>query len=59
MPSSLASRADNLDGGGIRGMLSLLILEEIMEKIRDAKGLDRVPRPCEYFNFIGDTNPGG
>jgi patatin-like phospholipase/acyl hydrolase len=40
-------------------MSSLLILEDIMEKIRDAEGLDRVPRPCEYFDLIGGTSTGG
>lgn len=30
-----------------------------MEKIRDAEGLDCVPRPCEYFDFIGGTSTGG
>jgi hypothetical protein len=30
-----------------------------MEKIRDAKGLDRVPRPCEEFDLIGGTSTRG
>ncbi|KAK3316581.1 acyl transferase/acyl hydrolase/lysophospholipase, partial [Apodospora peruviana] len=47
------------DGGGIRGISSLLILEAIMEKIRDVQGLDHMPRPCEYFDFIGGTSTGG
>ncbi|KGO78332.1 Acyl transferase/acyl hydrolase/lysophospholipase [Penicillium italicum] len=49
----------SLDGGGIRGISSLLILERIMEGIRDAHQLDRVPRPCEYFDLIGGTSTGG
>ncbi|PGH12599.1 hypothetical protein AJ80_06657 [Polytolypa hystricis UAMH7299] len=49
----------SLDGGGIRGISSLLILENIMENIRKTKGLDRVPRPCEYFDLIGGTSTGG
>jgi patatin-like phospholipase/acyl hydrolase len=57
---SLVYRADAVsDGGGIRGISSLLILEDIMEKIREAKGLDRVPRPCEHFDLIGGTSTGG
>jgi hypothetical protein len=47
------------DGGGIRGLSSLLILEHIMEKIRDIKRLDLIPRPCEYFDLIGGTSTGG
>ncbi|KAK3313310.1 acyl transferase/acyl hydrolase/lysophospholipase, partial [Apodospora peruviana] len=47
------------DGGSIRGISSLLILEAIMEKIRDVQGLDHVPRPCEYFDFIGGTSTEG
>ncbi|KAI1826668.1 acyl transferase/acyl hydrolase/lysophospholipase [Xylaria intraflava] len=49
----------SLDGGGIRGKSSLLVLENIMEAIRIAKGLDAVPRPCECFNLIGGTSTGG
>lgn len=47
------------DGGGIRGISSLLILENIMEKIHEIKGLDQIPRPCEYFDLIGGTSTGG
>ncbi|KAL1995554.1 hypothetical protein VTN49DRAFT_1741 [Thermomyces lanuginosus] len=49
----------SLDGGGIRGLSSLLILEDIMEKIRDKNGLRHVPRPCELFDLIGGTSTGG
>jgi patatin-like phospholipase/acyl hydrolase len=48
-----------LDGGGIRGLSSLLILENLMEGIREANGLDKVPRPCEWFDLIGGTSTGG
>lgn len=47
------------DGGGVRGLSGLLILENIMEKIRERNGLDRVPRPCEQFDLIGGTGTGG
>ena len=53
-------RADTtVDGGGIRGISSLLILEHIMEKICEAQGLDNVPKPCEHFDLIGGTSTGG
>ncbi|KAI1165515.1 acyl transferase/acyl hydrolase/lysophospholipase [Nemania serpens] len=48
-----------VDGGGIRGKSSLLILENIMESIRDSEGLGSTPRPCEYFDLIGGTSTGG
>ncbi|KAL8364966.1 hypothetical protein RB595_003991 [Gaeumannomyces hyphopodioides] len=49
----------SLDGGGIRGLSSLLILEHIMEGIRKAEGLSEVPKPCERFDLIGGTSTGG
>ncbi|KAL1997361.1 hypothetical protein VTN49DRAFT_3963 [Thermomyces lanuginosus] len=49
----------SLDGGGIRALSSLLILEDIMEKIRDKNGLHQVPRPCDHFDLIGGTGTGG
>jgi hypothetical protein len=30
-----------------------------MERIREAQGLDHVPRPCEQFDLIGGTSTGG
>ncbi|KAI1172576.1 acyl transferase/acyl hydrolase/lysophospholipase [Nemania sp. FL0916] len=52
-------RVLSLDGGGIRGKSSLLILENIMETIRKSKGLESTPKPCEYFDLIGGTSTGG
>ncbi|KAL2887333.1 Vegetative incompatibility protein HET-E-1 [Ceratocystis lukuohia] len=48
-----------LDGGGVRGLSSLLILEEIMECIKKSERLSDVPKPCERFDFIGGTGTGG
>ncbi|KAH7025073.1 uncharacterized protein B0I36DRAFT_332489 [Microdochium trichocladiopsis] len=48
----------SLDGGGIRGVSSLLILENVMEQIHDAERLDHVPRPCDRFDLIGGTSTG-
>ncbi|KAJ7464155.1 FabD/lysophospholipase-like protein [Mycena latifolia] len=47
------------DGGGIRGLSSLLILEGIMYRIKAEKNLGVLPRPCEYFDLIGGTSTGG
>ncbi|KAG5716586.1 Calcium-independent phospholipase A2-gamma [Termitomyces sp. T112] len=48
-----------LDGGGIHGLSELLILEEIMRRIKDEERLKELPKPCEYFDIIGGTNTGG
>ncbi|KAL8718789.1 MAG: hypothetical protein Q9225_004121 [Loekoesia sp. 1 TL-2023] len=48
-----------LDGGGIRGVSMLLILDEMMKRIQHDKGLASLPRPCEYFHLIGGTSTGG
>ena len=44
-----------LDGGGIRGLSSLMILERLMEKVN----ADSPPKPCDYFDMIGGTSTGG
>jgi patatin-like phospholipase/acyl hydrolase len=44
-----------LDGGGIRGLSSLMILQQLMMTI-DAES---PPKPCEYFDMIGGTSTGG
>ncbi|EWZ28291.1 hypothetical protein FOZG_17997 [Fusarium oxysporum Fo47] len=59
MASSVPLKILSLDGGGIRGISSLLILEHIMEKIRETRGLGHVRRPCEHFDLIGGTSTGG
>jgi patatin-like phospholipase/acyl hydrolase len=48
-----------LDGGGIRGLSSLLILREIMENVGQTRGLPDAPKPSEYFDLIGGTSTGG
>lgn len=47
-----------LDGGGIRGLSSLLILQNIMDEV-GAKSKDPDPKPCKYFDLIGGTSAGG
>ncbi|KAF3765074.1 FabD/lysophospholipase-like protein [Cryphonectria parasitica EP155] len=49
----------SFDGGGIRGISSLLILQAIMEDIKEAQKLQTTPRPCEIFDIIGGTSTGG
>jgi patatin-like phospholipase/acyl hydrolase len=38
-----------LDGGGVRGLSALMILEQLMEKVNP----DAPPKPCDYFDMIG------
>lgn len=54
-----------LDGGGVRGLCSLLVLDKLMQEI---KGLERDNRPdsadlpklpCRYFDLCGGTSTGG
>ncbi|KAK2793669.1 hypothetical protein FQN51_001181 [Onygenales sp. PD_10] len=45
----------SLDGGGIRGLSSLYILERLMELV----DRNSPPRPCDYFDMIGGTSTGG
>ncbi|KAK4188535.1 putative calcium-independent phospholipase A2-gamma [Podospora australis] len=60
--SSDRNEAINLlsfDGGGVRGVTSLLILHELMVKIKERHGLAEIPKPCEYFHMIAGTSTGG
>jgi patatin-like phospholipase/acyl hydrolase len=51
----------SLDGGGVRGLSTLYILQGIMNRLnymREEAGL--LPRkPCEIFDLIGGTSTGG
>lgn len=49
----------SLDGGGVRGLSSLLIIRRIMEQIRRDTHTDITPFPCHYFDLIGGTSTGG
>jgi patatin-like phospholipase/acyl hydrolase len=45
----------SLDGGGVRGLSTLVILDELMRKINP----NSPPKPCEIFDMIGGTSTGG
>jgi patatin-like phospholipase/acyl hydrolase len=49
----------SLDGGGVRGLSSLLILRDIMEEIERRPGMSSPAKPCDYFDLIGGTSTGG
>src|SRR5882672_2683898 len=55
----LCSSFTRSDGGGIRGLSELLILQEIMERIGFREGREETPLPCDYFDLIGGTSKGG
>ncbi|KAG8950942.1 hypothetical protein FRC04_007006 [Tulasnella sp. 424] len=52
-PSPRPLRLLSLDGGGVRGIISLIILDQIMNEV--APGA----KPCEWFDLIGGTSTGG
>ena len=49
------------DGGGIRGLASLLILQRIMYNIDSKVGpeVQRPLLPCNHFDMIAGTSTGG
>ncbi len=44
-----------LDGGGVRGLSSLMILKYLMDTIDP----ESPPKPCDHFDMIGGTSTGG
>lgn len=48
-----------LDGGGIRGVSELVILNEVMKRVQQKGNLTSLPKPCEYFHLFGGTSTGG
>lgn len=44
-----------LDGGGVRGLSSLMILQQLMATINP----ESPPKPCDYFDMIGGSSTGG
>jgi patatin-like phospholipase/acyl hydrolase len=51
----------SLDGGGVRGLSSLIVLKRIMYVLGTKLGPDaKQPlRPCEFFDAIAGTSTGG
>lgn len=58
MPPQQIRKILTLDGGGVRGLSSLLILREIMNDIGQETGATNL-KPAEYFDLIGGTSTGG
>ncbi|PYH80217.1 FabD/lysophospholipase-like protein [Aspergillus uvarum CBS 121591] len=69
--TQLNTRADphlrilSIDGGGVRGLCSLLVLKRLMTAIRDLEvskrpeTKDEAREPVNYFQFAGGTSTGG
>jgi len=51
----------SLDGGGVRGLSTLLILQALMARVNEERMKDGQPavKPCELFDLIGGTSTGG
>ena len=56
-PRSL--RILSLDGGGIKGYTSLLILKRIFRQLGQISPNKAEPKPCEVFDLIVGTSTGG
>ncbi|RPA72443.1 hypothetical protein BJ508DRAFT_314726 [Ascobolus immersus RN42] len=48
-----------LDGGGVKGLSSLLILDRIFRTMQEEGGYQEMPKPCDYFDVICGTSTGG
>jgi patatin-like phospholipase/acyl hydrolase len=51
----------SLDGGGVKGISSLLILRKIMDRVKEIENreLDSERLPKDYFDLAGGTSTGG
>jgi hypothetical protein len=47
------------DGGGVRGLSCLLILQQLLQDIQEQYELDKPPHPHEVFDLAGGTSTGG
>ena len=48
-----------LDGGGIRGLAMLFVLQDLMDRIKVWENLAGTPLPYEWFDLIVGTSTGG
>jgi patatin-like phospholipase/acyl hydrolase len=51
----------SLDGGGVRGLSTLYILKNIMDRLNNERKKSNLHlvKPCEVFDLIGGTSTGG
>lgn len=48
-----------LDGGGVRGIASLIILKEIMRRVQVKLGSEKPCLPVDFFELAAGTSTGG
>ena len=48
-----------LDGGGIRGMITLEVLAKIEATLRESLGADKNFVLADYFDYVAGTSTGG
>ncbi|CAE7228462.1 unnamed protein product [Rhizoctonia solani] len=53
------ARILSLDGGGVRGLSSVMILREFMTKLEKASGATKPIIPADFFDLIIGTSTGG
>lgn len=58
-PPAQSLRVLCIDGGGIKGYTSLLILKRIFRTLVIEGNLAEEPRPCQVFDLIAGTSTGG
>lgn len=49
----------SLDGGGVRGLSSLLMLRDVMMQLSAEQESSELIKPCDVFDLIGGTSTGG
>jgi predicted acylesterase/phospholipase RssA/pimeloyl-ACP methyl ester carboxylesterase len=50
----------SLDGGGVKGLFSIIVLQRVIDEAQKLQGNESVhKRPCDYFDLIGGTSTGG
>jgi predicted acylesterase/phospholipase RssA len=50
----------SLDGGGVKGLFSILVLQRLIDEAQKLEGnTSGRKRPCDYFDLIGGTSTGG
>ncbi|KAI9730662.1 MAG: hypothetical protein M1834_005630 [Cirrosporium novae-zelandiae] len=53
------SRLLSLDGGGVRGLSSVMILKHLMDGLNHKRGSQEKLEPWQVFDMIGGTSTGG
>lgn len=48
-----------VDGGGVRGISSLVILKRLMTTLEESGVIAKDTLPSEYFDLIAGTSTGG